>query len=181
MISTIYSIAAMVLGLSSFANEQHQSTEPVAFHQTAVLQTSFSTTAIVTGYLKIKNALVKSDSKSAALNATALETVLNNSKVSSLSATQKTLFLKISEKVKKHTKAIAANSGKLDKQRKAFQQLSQNMNQLVTVFGTSQKLYQDYCPMYEDGSIWLSETKDIKNPYYGAQMLTCGILKETVE
>jgi hypothetical protein len=50
------------------------------------------------------------------------------------------------------------------------------------MFGTKQKLYQDYCPMYNDGkgAIWISETKEIKNPFYGSQMLTCGSLKKTL-
>ena len=76
---------------------------------------------------------------------------------------------------------IVTNNGKLAKQRKAFQELSLSINDLVAALGTTQKLYQDFCPMYEGGSIWLSETKDIKNPYYGAQMLTCGKIKETFE
>lgn len=31
-----------------------------------------------------------------------------------------------------------------------------------------EKIYVDYCPMYNDnkGAIWLSETKEIKNPYW---------------
>lgn len=178
---TIFSIATMVLGLCSFAKGQNQTTKPIAFHETTVLHTSFSATGIVTGYLKIKNALVKSDSKTAALNATTLEITLNKINVSQLTAIQKTLFVKISAEVKKHTKAIATNGGKLDKQRKAFRKLSQNINELVTVFGTSQKLYKDFCPMYEGGSIWLSESKDIRNPYYGAQMLECGTIQETIE
>jgi hypothetical protein len=30
--------------------------------------------------------------------------------------------------------------------------------------------------MYDQGKsgYWISETKDIKNPYYGSEMLTCG-------
>jgi hypothetical protein len=36
--------------------------------------------------------------------------------------------------------------------------------------------------MYNDkkGAIWLSETKEIKNPYYGKKMLTCGNVKEEI-
>jgi len=28
------------------------------------------------------------------------------------------------------------------------------------------------------GAIWISETKEIKNPYYGKKMLSCGSMKE---
>lgn len=106
---------------------------------------------------------------------------MNTINVTQLTATQKQVFAKISEEAKKQTKTISTNNSKLDKQRKAFHLLSDNINELVNVFGTSLKLYQDFCPMYEGGSIWLSETKEIKNPYYGAQMLTCGKIKEVIE
>ncbi|TDE53483.1 DUF3347 domain-containing protein [Flavobacterium sp. GT3P67] len=42
-----------------------------------VTQISFSTEEIVNSYLKIKNALVKSDTKTAAQTAKALELILN--------------------------------------------------------------------------------------------------------
>ena len=51
----------------------------------------------------------------------------------------------------------------------------------MITFGSKQKLYQDFCPMANDGkgAIWISEVKEIKNPYYGAEMLSCGSLKKT--
>jgi len=32
-----------------------------------------------------------------------------------------------------------------------------------------------------NGAYWLSETPDIRNPYYGEEMLTCGETKETLK
>ena len=54
--------------------------------------------------------------------------------------------------------------------------LSKDVNDLIKIFGTDTKIYRDYCPMYDQGKsgYWISETKDIKNPYYGSEMLTCG-------
>ena len=59
--------------------------------------------------------------------------------------------------------------------------LSNSINDLIITFGSKQKLYQDFCPMANDckGAIWISEVKEIKNPYYGAEMLSCGSLKKT--
>jgi hypothetical protein len=28
------------------------------------------------------------------------------------------------------------------------------------------------------GAIWISELKDIKNPYFGSEMLTCGSVRK---
>lgn len=181
MKTTIFSIATMAFGLLSFAKDQNEINNSKAVNETSLTQTSFSTGEIISDYLKIKNALVKSDSKTTAQAAEALESTLKNSNVTQLRASQKPVFAKISEEAKKQAKVITANYGKLDKQRKAFQQLSKGINDLVAAFGTSQKMYQDFCPMYEGGSIWLSETKDIKNPYYGSKMLNCGKIKETIE
>lgn len=82
---------------------------------------------------------------------------------------------------KVHTKHIADNPSKIDHQREHFIMLSNNMNDLIKNFGTKQKLYQDFCPMANDGkgAIWISEVKEIKNPYYGSEMLGCGSLKKT--
>jgi Cu(I)/Ag(I) efflux system membrane fusion protein len=44
-------------------------------------------------------------------------------------------------------------------------------------------VFYQFCPMMNDGkgAYWLSETKDIRNPYYGEAMLTCGETKETLK
>jgi len=31
------------------------------------------------------------------------------------------------------------------------------------------------------GAMWLSETEGIKNPYFGAEMLTCGSIEEVIK
>jgi hypothetical protein len=41
----------------------------------------------------------------------------------------------------------------------------------------NQPVYYQYCPMKK--AYWLSKEKDIKNPYYGSSMLTCGKVAET--
>jgi hypothetical protein len=53
--------------------------------------------------------------------------------------------------------------------------LSKDVNDLIKIFGTDKKIYRD-CPMYDQGKsgYWISEFKEIKNPYYGSEMLTCG-------
>jgi Cu(I)/Ag(I) efflux system membrane fusion protein len=44
------------------------------------------------------------------------------------------------------------------------------------------EMYYQYCPMAEEGkgAYWLSEQPQIKNPYMGKKMLTCGSTKETI-
>jgi hypothetical protein len=68
----------------------------------------------------------------------------------------------------------------LDTQRKAFAELTEPMFALVKARPTATPIYLDHCPMYEGGADWLSRDKAIRNPFYGAQMMNCGSVKETI-
>ncbi len=144
-------------------------------------QSSFSINEIVGNYLKLKNALVKDDSKGAANASKTLYATLNSLKSNSLDAKLKKEYLDIANDAKEHAEHIGDNPGKIEHQREHFAMLSKDIYDLIKTFGTTQKLYQDYCPMYDEGKsgYWISETKDIKNPYYGSQMLTCGSVRKT--
>ena len=64
-------------------------------------------------------------------------------------------------------------------QRQHLSNLSDNMTTLAkAVKLTTQPIYQAYCPMKKAN--WLSSDKEIKNPYYGSAMLTCGKVVETI-
>ena len=141
----------------------------------------FSTSEIIANYLKLKNALTKDDSKAAAIAGKSLLKTFNSTDTSSLNSKLKNELLSILEKGSVHAKHIGDNSGKIHNQREHFIMLSNSINDLIITFGSKQKLYQDFCPMANDGkgAIWISEVKEIKNPYYGAEMLSCGSLKKT--
>lgn len=77
-----------------------------------------------------------------------------------------------------------AGSDKLADQRKAFSLLSNEMSTLVKANKPSSgALYLEYCPMANNntGAYWLSNEKEIKNPYFGDKMLKCGSVKETIK
>lgn len=145
-----------------------------------VMPADFSIKEIVSNYLNLKNALTKDDSKNAAAAGNAIVANLAALDANSLPAAQKKVFTDVAEDAKEHAEHIAANAGKLDHQREHFAMLSKDVNDLIKTFGAGQKLYQDFCPMYNDGkgATWISETKEIKNPYYGSKMLTCGSVKK---
>jgi len=146
-----------------------------------VAATSFTINEIVSSYLKLKNALVKDDSKGTANAGKALYATLNTLDSKSLDAKLKKEYVDIADDAKEHAEHIGDNSGKIEHQREHFAMLSKDINDLIKTFGTTQKLYQDYCPMYDEGKsgYWISETKEIKNPYFGSQMLTCGSVRKT--
>ncbi len=72
----------------------------------------------------------------------------------------------------------------IEVQRTVYSTLSNDFIVLVKKAGLSGgALYVDYCPMALDnkGAYWLSANKDIRNPYFGDKMMTCGEVKETIE
>lgn len=72
-----------------------------------------------------------------------------------------------------------ASAGSLDEQRKAFSDVSNMMAMLLKGGKLSMgMIYVEYCPMAK--ASWLSNEKEIKNPYYGDQMLNCGSVKEMI-
>jgi len=88
-----------------------------------------------------------------------------------------------------NTKSAQAEAGKvasasiLDEQRKAFAVLSNEMTTLVKASTLSMgEIYLEYFPMANGntGAFWLSNEKEIKNPYFGDKMLKCGSVKETI-
>ena len=67
----------------------------------------------------------------------------------------------------------------INKQREHFANLSNNMATLAKAIKlTADPVYKQYCPMKKTN--WLSNEKEIKNPYYGNAMLTCGNITETI-
>ncbi len=54
----------------------------------------------------------------------------------------------------------------------------------INVFGLSDgTVYYQDCPMVngDKGAFWLSTFREIKNPYFGEAMLSCGETRETLE
>ena len=142
--------------------------------------TSFSIKEIVTDYLSLKNALTKDDSNATADAGKEMVATLGKIDMKKLSGEQMKTYMDIADDVKEHAEHIGDNGGKIEHQREHFVMLSKDMNDLIQLFGTSQKLYLDFCPMADDnkGAVWISESKEIKNPYYGSKMLTCGSMKK---
>jgi len=145
----------------------------------AVVQ-NFSIAPIVKDYLALKNALVVDNDKAAASAGKQLFSTLKNVDMKAIPANKHKQYMDIAEDAKENAEHIGDNAGKIDHQREHLASLSKDVSDLIALFGTTQKLYQDYCPMYNDGkgAVWISEAKAIKNPYYGSQMLTCGSVKK---
>ena len=135
---------------------------------------------IVASYLQIEDALVKDDGDAAAKAGKELANGFKSFDVSTLNQDQKSSFSKIKDDAIENAEHISENSGKIEHQREHFKMLSEDMYTMVKYVDAKQKLYKINCPMYKNGSYWLSTTEDIKNPFYGTKMSGCGSVKEAI-
>lgn len=144
---------------------------------------NFSISPIITDYLTLKNALVSDDDKAAANAGKALLATFNKVDMNTIPADKHKEYMDIADDAKEHAEHIGDNVGNIAHQREHLAVLSEDVKDLIALFGTSKKLYQDHCPMFNDGkgAIWLSESKEIKNPYYGSEMLTCGNVQQELK
>jgi len=140
-------------------------------------------TAVLNSYLELKNALVADNSEVAATAGKTLLDALVKFDQSSIAEAQKQEVIDIIEDAREHAEHISENSGKMDHQREHFEIVSRDIQDLIAITGTDRVLYKTFCPMYNNkkGAIWLSETKEIKNPYYGSKMMKCGEIQEEIK
>ncbi len=139
--------------------------------------------SIVDHYLHIKTALTNHNGNEAASGAKAMQEAIGKLDKSLLTAEQKATFDKDSEELAEHAEHIAKNGDKIKHQRLHFSMLSEVVYDVAKSFGAGRTLYHEHCPMYNDnkGAMWLSDAKEVKNPYYGSEMLTCGTVEEVIQ
>jgi hypothetical protein len=140
------------------------------------------TTELIKDYLQVKNALTDDKGTEAATAAKQMIDAIGTTDAASLTADQKKVYDDVKDDIKEHAEHISQNAGKIAHQREHFDMLSKDMYDLLKAVKPTQTLYLTHCPMYNDGkgADWLSEIKDIKNPYYGKKMPDCGVVKEEI-
>jgi copper chaperone CopZ len=138
--------------------------------------------AVFTSYDVLKNALVKSDGNLASLKANELLKAINNVKMESLSMEEHTVWMKIKKDLLFDANHITSKKD-ADHQRDHFTNLSSNVYQLLLISKQETPTYYQFCPMANGGkgANWLSKQETIKNPYFGAKMLSCGKTVETIK
>ncbi len=138
---------------------------------------------VLNDYIKLKDALVKDDSKKVVRKSK--ELLANLSKVDMKLLTDKAAhnhWMSIEKEI--HTAATAiSKTSKITIQRNHFKHLSSHLTNAIEVFGVNEKVYHQFCPMADNnkGAYWLSKEEKVINPYFGDAMLTCGEVKQVIE
>ncbi|CAM4318936.1 efflux RND transporter periplasmic adaptor subunit [Gillisia limnaea] len=136
---------------------------------------------LVDDYLRLKDALVKDNYSQARQHAQAFEKSIGT--VDGFNPEAKIVWESY-EKELKADAVIISGAAKIESMRERFDELSTTMIGMVKTFQlTNKELYVLHCPMADSnkGADWLSASSEVKNPYYGSAMLTCGELKETIQ
>jgi polyhydroxyalkanoate synthesis regulator phasin len=128
----------------------------------------------------LKNALVADNKEEAAKEGEKLVGAFKQFDQSKFSEEQQKELKDIIEDATEHAEHIAKSP--IDHQREHFDVLSKDVIDLIAITGTDKTLYIDFCQMYNNnkGAQWLSESKEIKNPYYGSKMMTCGSVQKEI-
>src|SRR6266487_4875584 len=139
--------------------------------------------AVVDHYLHIKNALINNSGSGAADGGKEMADAISNVDKSFFTADQKKVYDGIEDDLKENAEHIGKSSGDIAHQREHFSMMSEDVYDLVKAFGGGQALYHDHCPMANDqkGGMWLSETKEVKNPYFGGKMNECVKVPEVIK
>jgi hypothetical protein len=126
-------------------------------------------------YLLMQTALVNNKSTEATTRAKSISQLISSFDAADLPAEQKQAYEAHAAKIQELAMSIA-NTQDIKSQRTSFSPFSNQVYELVMAFGNDQPVYQAHCPMAFDGkgASWLSDKTEIRNPYYGDEMLECG-------
>lgn len=155
-------------------NEMHQEHEEVQKSDDPVLNDEItaefkeeSTAEIYQSYINIKQALVETD---AAMAQDRAKEMLANLESSETNAELATAVRNIS------------TSTDVNEQRKAFSELTKQIESQLQGAIETGEIYKQFCPMAFEGKgdYWFSNSKEIRNPYFGDKMLKCGRVEATI-
>ena len=134
-------------------------------------------------YLELKDALVQGDEDKAATLSKEFYAELQQIEAGQLEGEAKEFWQEKQRSLLQHS-AMNTNKENLQEMRENFVFLSEAMIKIVSTFGMgNEQIFVDYCPMANSdaGAYWLSEIREIRNPYYGEAMLTCGEIVAEIE
>ena len=152
------------------------------FATIANAQTNAGINKVLSAYIQLKDALVKSDGTSSSNASKTLLTAIQEVNMSELNTDTYAQWMKVVNDLKEDAEHISETK-EITHQRDHFMSLSKNLYLVIKVSKSEMPVYYQFCPMANKGkgANWLSLENKIKNPYYGNQMLTCGKVVETIQ
>lgn len=140
-------------------------------HMSAPTDAAFkdeATANVFNAYIKLKTALVNTNSTIASAAGMVLMQQLKEAK-----ADQETL----------NSIEALVLSNDVEAQRKEFVTITASVEKMLEGALESGTVYKQFCPMAfgNTGAYWLSNSKEIQNPYFGDKMLKCGRVADEIK
>lgn len=134
---------------------------------------------LVDAYLKMKDGFVADNEREVDRQATMMLAIINSMPDSLLKGEALNYWKEKKGFLLAHLNLYKEAEKNKDK-RLNFVFLSTVMVKSVKALGYNKTLYVDYCPMANKnkGAYWLSQIKEIQNPYLGQKMPNCGEIKK---
>lgn len=136
----------------------------------------------IEAYLRLKDALVATNAETAATQAKAFTDEVENVSSDGITGDALEYWRQQRGALIAHGKNIT-KSDEISQQRTQFDFLSQTLIKTVKAFGAAEQTYYvQHCPMAFDweGADWISDVEEIRNPYFGDEMLACGTVEGTL-
>jgi hypothetical protein len=138
---------------------------------------------VFTSYVELKDAFVSSDAAKVKTEANETNQALAKVDMKLLSGAAHNDWMNYLSPIRESLAEITASED-IEAQRKSFSTLTDNLYKSVKAFGLGGKdAFYDFCPMAfnNEGGYWLSDQEEIRNPYFGDKMLTCGEVREKLK
>jgi hypothetical protein len=116
-------------------------------------------------YLQLRTALVRADATEASVAAQNMSEAFTAERA----------------KIKQTAQAIATSEN-IEEQRQLFSNITAQLEPLFEDNLNEGTIYKQFCPMAFDneGAYWFSNIAEIRNPYFGDKMLSCGRIDKEI-
>ena len=187
---TLVALIASCGGKKTEATEQHEhmaatetpevlTTEVKVFENVdASVKTQIN--GLLTNYFEVNKALIEDNNDGAKSAAKTFADNLAKFDMSKLVGEQMDFYHIQLAKISSSLKSIS-ESVDIEESRTQLSTVSEGMYALVKAYHSNEaELYYQFCPMAKnnEGAYWISDTKEVINPYMGQRMLNCGMTKE---
>ena len=138
---------------------------------------------LYTDYLKWKDALTNDDFAEAQKMASNMKSKLDKINMSLFKGDAHNAWMDFQGRLSNSLEHVQHFSN-IEQLRKSFQTVSAAMIEMANMFKPLNKtIYVLHCPMADNnkGADWLSSEKEIRNPYFGSSMLTCGEVTKEIK
>ncbi len=142
---------------------------------------------LLSDYYALKDALVEGNINKADLAAQGLVVAGTGLKTDEIQGDTSGMIKETADqfiKVIEQSATSLAAASDIEAKRHDFETVTDALWSLTrTVQYAGEKVYYQFCPMAfnNKGGYWLSNSQEIRNPYFGDKMLTCGLVADSVD